>query len=79
VAVWQEACDGFNLVFPPRLFGKVAALVKPRRKRQVSAKERQRLAKAGAATRIRVFSPGTQSDLARARGTKSCPVDTLAV
>jgi hypothetical protein len=42
VEVLQEADDGFNIAFP-----KVAAIIKPRRRRKLTEKERERLAKQG--------------------------------
>ncbi len=49
VTVLQEGVDGFNLVFPPKLLPKVAKIVRPKRRRQLSAVQRalagERLAK----------------------------------
>jgi hypothetical protein len=44
VQVMQEGVDGFNLVFGPKLLPKVAKIVKPKRRRQLSAVQRERLA-----------------------------------
>jgi hypothetical protein len=41
VTVLQEGDDGINAIFPVELLPKIAKLVKPRRKRQLSDKERQ--------------------------------------
>src|SRR5436190_13981300 len=35
VEIWQDGADGMNLVFPASQFAKVAAIVRPKRKRQV--------------------------------------------
>jgi hypothetical protein len=49
VEIWQEGADGMNLVFPPERFAAVAAIVRPKRRRQLSAIQaelvRERLAK----------------------------------
>jgi hypothetical protein len=42
--VLQEGSDGFNIAFPATMFAKVAAIVRPRRKRKTTAKELSRLA-----------------------------------
>jgi hypothetical protein len=41
VTVIQESDDGFNLVSGPKLLPKVAKIVKPKRKRQMSAIQRE--------------------------------------
>jgi len=41
VTVVQDGDDGINAVFPVELFPKVAKLIKPRRKRQLTAEQRQ--------------------------------------
>jgi hypothetical protein len=60
VTVVQDGDDGINAVFPPELLPKVAALVKPRRKRQLSPEQRERLASVGKATRLTAKQPGVQ-------------------
>jgi hypothetical protein len=57
VTVTQQGTDGINAIFPVELFPKVAKLVKPRRKRQLTAKERQAAVKRLAKHR---FSPADQ-------------------
>ena len=64
-----------SLVFPPRLFA-AAKIVKPKRKRQLTEKQRERLAKVGAKTRLK---PGTPSDFPSAGGTLLGSDDILAV
>ena len=65
IQVTQEADDGFNLVFAPKLLPKVAAIVKPKRKRRMSAEQRalavDRLAKYRAKSQVqrRLLSAGT--------------------
>jgi hypothetical protein len=63
VTVLQEGDDGFNLVFGPKLLPKVAKIVRPKRRRQLSAVQRdicrERLAK-------HQFKPARQSDFTSA-------------
>ena len=46
--VHQDGDDGITIVFPVERFPEVAELMKPRRRRQVSDQERQRLREVGA-------------------------------
>ena len=48
VTVAQDGADGVNVVFSLEHFEEVAAIMKPRRRRQVSEAERQRLAEMSA-------------------------------
>jgi hypothetical protein len=61
VTIEQDGDDGINATFPPSLFNRVARIVKPRRRRQLSAAQRERLNAAGTKTRLGV-SPGVQSE-----------------
>jgi hypothetical protein len=44
VTVLQDGDDGMNIAFPITALPKVAAIMKPRRRRKVTEKERERLA-----------------------------------
>jgi hypothetical protein len=48
VRIEQEAEDGYNLTFDVADFRKVAAIIRPRRRRQLSPEQRARLVAAGA-------------------------------
>jgi hypothetical protein len=76
VEVVQDGDDGINAVFPPGLFAKVAAIVKPKRKRQLTPEQRaingKRLAKFA-------FKPAAQSARSSQNRPQTVPVDTLAV
>src|SRR5262245_23210935 len=76
VEVWQEGDNGFNVVFPPRLFAAVAKIVKPKRKRQLTPKQRlaavERLAK-------HRFKHAAQRGKRGQNRPQTVPVDTLAV
>lgn len=79
VEVVQDGDDGINAVFPASLFAKVAAIVKPKRKRQVSAKERERLASMGKANLAKARQAHVQSARSSQNRPQTVPVDTLAV
>jgi hypothetical protein len=58
VTIIQEGDDGINAVFPLNMFAAIAKLVKPRRKRQLTAEQRQAAAQRLAQHR---FSAARQS------------------
>jgi hypothetical protein len=62
VTVVQDGDDGINAIFPAELLPKVAALVKPRRKRQLTPEQRERLATVGKATRLTAKQHGVQNN-----------------
>ena len=47
VTVEQDGTDGINATFPVERFDEVAAIVKPKRRRRLSAERRERLAEMG--------------------------------
>ena len=53
--VVQDGSDGLNATFPVEHFDKVAAIIKPRKRRRLSEEQRARLVEAGAKYR---FSAG---------------------
>ena len=57
--VAQDGSDGVNVVFDLKHFDEVAEIMKPRRRRQLSEQEKQRLIEMGAKYR---YSAGAQSD-----------------
>ncbi len=57
--VVQDGDDGINLIFDIEHFDAIAAIVIPRKRRQVSESERQRLKEIGRQTR---FSNGSKND-----------------
>jgi hypothetical protein len=57
--ITQDGSDGMNITFPVELFDQVAALVKPRRKRQLTPEQRAKLIEAGKAFQKK---SGAQSD-----------------
>lgn len=58
--VVQEASDGMNITFPVDLFDRVAAVVKPRRKRRLSPEQRERLVAMGRVNLERINSAHVQ-------------------
>ena len=58
VTTHKDGSDGADVLFPVDRFEEIAAIMKPKRRRQVSDAERKRLAEMGAEFR---FSPGAQS------------------
>jgi len=54
----QDGSDGVDVIFPVDRFEKVAGIMKPRKRRQVSDAGRKRLAVMGAKFR---FTPGAQA------------------
>ena len=52
--VLQDGSDGVTVAFPPELFGSVAKLMRPRRRRWLTDAHRERLVAAGAAGRARI-------------------------
>ena len=79
VEVWQEAEDGMNVVFPARLFPAVAKIVKPKRKRKVSAGEQKRRVTQGAANLKKHRLAKIKSDFTRAGGTLLGGIESQAV
>jgi hypothetical protein len=79
VEMWQDGDDGCNLTFPPHVFAKVASVVKPKRRKVLSEEQRQKLAEAGKATRIRAKSQGVQCSKSGQIPPRAASVDTLAV
>jgi len=71
ITVTQEADDGFNLVFPLKLLPKVVRVVKPKRKRQLSPLQRERLARYA-------FKPAINGVKSGQNSTQTAGVDTLA-
>lgn len=49
VVVVQDGDDGINATFPVAMFGRVAALVRPKRRRRLSAERREGLVSIGTA------------------------------
>jgi len=74
--VWQDGDDGMNVVFPQRAFAAVAAIVKPKRKRQLTEKQRQA---AGERLAKHRFKPAAQSDFSGQGRAQTPQVDSLAV
>jgi hypothetical protein len=72
VRIEQEADDGLNLSFPVEQFKAVARVMRPKRRRQISERERRRLTDVGRASR---FAPkkgviaGAQVDLSHPKPT----------
>ena len=59
VSVWQDGSDGVNVIFDPAHFEAVAALMKPRIRRRLSADHRAKLLAASAPYR---FSAASEHD-----------------
>ena len=57
----KDGADGMDVIFPVDRFEDIVPIMKPRKKRQVSEKERQRLAEIGAKHR---FTGGVQRSVA---------------
>jgi len=77
--IWQEADDGMNVLFPLKAFPQVAKLVKPKRKRKLTEKQRNRRASQGTANLRKHRLTKTQSDFPRLEDEILPPVDVLAV
>ena len=62
----QDGSDGANCIFPPTSFDAVAGIIRAKRRRQLSPKQRARLIAAGEKTRRKsaVQASGTRSDAA---------------
>ena len=56
--VYQDGSDGVDVLFPGDRFEEIAAIMKPRKRRQISDAEGKRLAEMGAKFR---FMPGAQA------------------
>ena len=79
VDVLQDGIDGMNLTFPPRLFARVAQIVKPKRKRQISDAERERLLKLSQGNLAKRRQSPSDGDFTSAGTTLLTPVDALDV
>jgi len=60
--VWQDGADGATVLFPADKLDEVADLLKLRRRRRMSERERQRLAGLGRAYRFQLRRHGFQND-----------------
>jgi hypothetical protein len=58
VTLWQDGSDGVTVLFPVEMFPEVAALMHPKRRRQLSTEQRAKLLEAGAKHR---FTDGAQA------------------
>jgi hypothetical protein len=56
--LWQDGSDGMTILFPVERFPKVAALMHPKRRRQLSPEQKAKLLEAGAKHR---FTDGAQA------------------
>jgi hypothetical protein len=72
----QDGDDGQNIAFPVEQFDAVAEIVRPRRRRRLSAEHREKLREAGKQFR---FSPGSKRTPEAENGVSGGPVESEAV
>ena len=68
--MWMDGDDGANIKFHVRDFETVALIMKPRRRRRLSAEQRERLVKVGKAHRFSCNSDGAPLDSSERRRTE---------